>query len=103
MDITSFLNQTAAYKVATVDGYNNVSYGTASTINVRWVSKFETVTDKDRKEVVSRAVVITEDILAVDNHLALTSGASDQEGIIVAVGSTPSVDGGTMLNKVWVK
>ena len=102
MNITSFLNQTASHKSAIIDGYGGVTYGTASTINVRWVSKFELVMNTDRKEVVSRAVIITENVLSVNDYLALTDGEDDQEGIVIAVGSTPSVDGNTKLNKVWL-
>lgn len=104
MDITHYLKQTATYKTpGTPDGYGGVTGQATSTIDCRWVSKFSLIKNEAGEEVVSRAVVITENKLAIGGHLDLTGGEADQEGYIMAIGSTPSVDGAVFLNKCWLE
>ena len=103
MNITRFLNQTATYTTPGLnDGYGGKVGGTSSTVNCRWVDEHDLIKDIGQQEVLSKAIVITENLLSIGGSLDLIGGIDDQEGIIKAVASIPSVDGNTKLNKAWI-
>ena len=97
--IDMYLNQSASWKALTgFDSYGKATWGTGTTINVRWESRQEKVINPQGAEVLSKGVFYCrEDIKAGD---LLTFGSEDM--VVLTVNHYPGLDGNIVYREVAV-
>jgi hypothetical protein len=85
------------------NGFGDLSFGAAVSLNVRWQDKADLFRDTQGREVVSSAIVYLPQAIAVGGRLGLGTLTDPNDAREIRnVGESPSLDGKVTLVKAWL-